>query len=159
MKKIRMNANEGDSKREPHITDKRVGKRLRVRRDALGLSQEWLGGQLGLTFQQIQKYEKGLNRIGASRLWQLSSVLQVPVTYFFEDEPQVAVDGEHGQFVRFLSSPEAVRLNQAFMRVRDVKVRRRVLDLVLAMSHEGALPVEATDGPHYCANAFEPRAA
>ena len=108
------------------------------------MSQEKLGESLGITFQQIQKYEKGTNRIGASRLQHIARVLSVPVSYFFEDAPAPA--GEEGQetgvsepasasyVVDFLSSSEGLQLNRAFVRVKDAKLRRRILDLVKAVA-------------------------
>jgi transcriptional regulator with XRE-family HTH domain len=109
----------------------------------LGMSQEKLGENLGITFQQIQKYEKGTNRIGASRLQHIARVLTVPVSFFFEDAPGgVAVEPDAGGLaerpsasyvVDFLSSSEGVQLNKAFIRIRDPKVRRKVIELVRAM--------------------------
>ena len=77
------------AKKAPNPTDKHVGARVRMRRMMLSMSQEKLGDALGLTFQQVQKYEKGTNRIGASRLQQISHILQVPVAFFFEGVPHV----------------------------------------------------------------------
>jgi transcriptional regulator with XRE-family HTH domain len=112
----------------------------------LSMSQEKLGESLGITFQQIQKYEKGTNRIGASRLQNIARVLSVPVSYFFEDAPVPAEAGE-GQpanfaessasfVVDFLSSNEGLQLNRAFVRVKDAKVRRRIIELVRALAGE-----------------------
>jgi transcriptional regulator with XRE-family HTH domain len=104
----------------------------------LGMSQEKLGEALGITFQQIQKYEKGTNRIGASRLQHIASVLTVPVSFFFEDAPGTPNDAaglaEHSRdyVVDFLSSSEGVQLNKAFVRIKDAKLRRRIIDLVRA---------------------------
>jgi transcriptional regulator with XRE-family HTH domain len=83
------------AKKAPNPTDKHVGSRVRMRRMMLGMSQEKLGDALGLTFQQVQKYEKGTNRIGASRLQQISHILQVPVAFFFEGAPSAQVVGRH----------------------------------------------------------------
>jgi transcriptional regulator with XRE-family HTH domain len=110
----------------------------------LSMSQEKLGESLGITFQQIQKYEKGTNRIGASRLQHIARVLSVPVSYFFEDAPdQPGGDAPSGLaessasfVVDFLSSTEGLQLNRAFIRIKDPKVRRRVIDLVRAMAGE-----------------------
>lgn len=124
----------------PNPIDKHVGSRVRMRRVLVGLSQERLGESLGVTFQQVQKYEKGTNRIGASRLQQMSSVLGVPVSFFFEDVP---VDSTAGGFsdgagsdyvVDFLSTTEGVSLTRAFTRVRDAKVRRRLVDLIVSIA-------------------------
>jgi transcriptional regulator with XRE-family HTH domain len=112
----------------------------------LGMSQEKLGEHLGITFQQIQKYEKGTNRIGASRLQHIASVLQVPVAFFFEDAPgtpaeAAAADGmaearPANYIVSFLSSSEGIQLNKAFVRIKDPKLRRRIIDLVRALAGE-----------------------
>jgi transcriptional regulator with XRE-family HTH domain len=110
----------------------------------LSMSQEKLGESLGITFQQIQKYEKGTNRIGASRLQHIARVLSVPVSYFFEDAPgqveagtAVGLAETSASFVvDFLSSAEGLQLNRAFIRVKDPKVRRRIIDLVRAMAGE-----------------------
>ncbi|MBB4193570.1 transcriptional regulator with XRE-family HTH domain [Rhizobium aethiopicum] len=108
------------------------------------MSQEKLGESLGITFQQIQKYEKGTNRVGASRLQNISSILNVPVSFFFEDAP-----GEHAgaaggmaeasssnYVVDFLSSSEGLQLNRAFVKISDPKVRRKVVELVKALAAE-----------------------
>ena len=116
-----------------------------MRRVLLGMSQEKLGEALSLTFQQVQKYEKGTNRIGASRLQQISKSLNVPPAYFFDGAPafDAAVDGashsaaaEAGStyVVDFLSTTEGLHLNRAFARIQDAKVRRRIVDLVSALA-------------------------
>lgn len=107
----------------------------------LGMSQEKLGEHLGLTFQQIQKYEKGINRIGASRLFDLAKVLAVPVQYFYEELP-VTGDGARGfaeppaesYAVEFLGSREGLELNKAFARITDPRVRRSIVELVRAFA-------------------------
>jgi transcriptional regulator with XRE-family HTH domain len=124
-------------KKAPNPTDKHVGSRVRMRRMMLGMSQEKLGDSLGLTFQQVQKYEKGTNRIGASRLQQISNILQVPVSFFFEGAPNV----EHGNsgfaeapspaYVSdFLATSDGLALTRSFMRIKNSKLRRRIVDLV-----------------------------
>jgi transcriptional regulator with XRE-family HTH domain len=132
--------------RKPNPVDVHVGSRVRYRRMIVGMSQEKLGEKMNLTFQQIQKYEKGTNRIGASRLFQLSKILDVPVGYFFEDAfansaPSHAIQGLHepeqeGFLLDFLNSREGLDLNKAFAKIQDPKVRRRVIDLVRALSEE-----------------------
>jgi transcriptional regulator with XRE-family HTH domain len=121
-------------KKAPNPIDKHVGSRVRMRRMMLQMSQEKLGEALGLTFQQVQKYEKGTNRIGASRMQQIAQVLQVPVSFFFEDAPGVsAPDGNapSPNFVSdFFSSADGLALSRAFMRLKDAKLRRRIVDLV-----------------------------
>jgi transcriptional regulator with XRE-family HTH domain len=132
------------NKKQPNPIDIHVGSRVRLRRMMLGMSQEKLGEQLGITFQQIQKYEKGTNRIGASRLQHIARVLSVPVAFFFEDAPPSPVVGTSGMaepeaanyIVDFLSSSEGIQLNKAFVRVKDAKQRRRIIDLVRAMAGE-----------------------
>ncbi|HET7715944.1 MAG TPA: helix-turn-helix domain-containing protein [Bauldia sp.] len=130
------------NKKQPNPIDIHVGSRVRLRRMMLGMSQEKLGEHLGITFQQIQKYEKGTNRIGASRLQHIARVLTVPVSFFFEDAPG-APQAEPGGMaerpsasyvVDFLSSSEGIQLNKAFIRIKDAKLRRKVIDLVRAMA-------------------------
>jgi transcriptional regulator with XRE-family HTH domain len=135
---------EKESKREPNPTDVHVGSRIRLRRNLLGMSQEKLGEQLGITFQQIQKYEKGTNRVGASRLQAIATILGVPVSFFFEDAPGAAKVGVGGagsdlsaaSAIEFCTSPEGLQLNRSFMRIKDVRVRRRIIDLVKTLGAE-----------------------
>jgi transcriptional regulator with XRE-family HTH domain len=121
-----------------NLVDVYVGARLRMRRTMLGMSQSKLGELLGVTFQQVQKYEKGSNRISASRLQQTARVLEVSPSYFFEGAPAqspelgFAEDPQQSYVVDFLASTEGLQLNRAFLRVRDPKVRRRIVDLVIA---------------------------
>src|SRR5690606_3091701 len=131
------------SKKKPNPIDVHVGSRIRLRRNLLGMSQEKLGEGLGITFQQIQKYEKGTNRVGASRLQAISSLLGVPVSYFFEDAPTgaeappgLAEDSATNYVVDFLNSAEGLQLNRSFVKITDSKVRKRVIDLVKALSSE-----------------------
>jgi len=128
--------------RQANTVDKRIGQRVKQRRLELGLSQERLAELLGVTFQQIQKYEKGANRIAASRLFDLSGALNVAVTYFFEGltlgvarEGGVAEEGE-GFVYDMLATPEGQQLLQIFGTIRSPKVRRRVVDLVRALAEE-----------------------
>ena len=110
----------------------------------LGMSQERLGESMGLTFQQVQKYEKGVNRIGASRLFQISKILDVPVQFFFEEAPNIGGDGSavrgmaepdsEAFILEFLNSREGLELNRAFVKIGDAKVRKSVVDLVRALS-------------------------
>ena len=126
------------AKKAPNPIDKHVGSRVRMRRMMLAMSQEKLGDALGLTFQQVQKYEKGTNRIGASRLQQISSILQVPVSFFFEGASQLegsslseANDAPSPAYVSdFLATSDGLALTKAFMRIADAKLRRRIVDLV-----------------------------
>ena len=133
------------AKKAPNPIDKHVGSRVRMRRMMLGMSQEKLGDALGLTFQQVQKYEKGTNRIGASRLQQISQILKVPVAFFFEGAPHLAggpiPEGiEHAPspaYVSdFLATSDGLSLTKAFMRIPDAKLRRRIVDLVQQIAGE-----------------------
>jgi transcriptional regulator with XRE-family HTH domain len=122
-----------------NVVDAYVGARLRMRRVMLGMSQGKLGQLLGVTFQQIQKYEKGANRISASRLRQASHVLEVPVEFFYEGAPTPAASGatESGTQpfdIAFLATTEGFQLNRAFLRIRDPKVRRRIVELVVSLA-------------------------
>ncbi|KQQ56483.1 MULTISPECIES: helix-turn-helix domain-containing protein [Rhizobium/Agrobacterium group] len=134
-----------ENKKKPNPIDIHVGSRIRLRRTMLGMSQEKLGESLGITFQQIQKYEKGTNRVGASRLQNISGILNVPVSFFFEDAPGDQAVGASGMaeasssnyVVDFLSSSEGLQLNRAFVKISDPKVRRRIVDLVKALAAEG----------------------
>jgi transcriptional regulator with XRE-family HTH domain len=127
------------AKKAPNPIDKHVGSRVRMRRMMLGMSQEKLGDALGLTFQQVQKYEKGTNRIGASRVQQISQILQVPVSFFFEGAPTVhsgtrqegVADAPSPAYISdFLATSDGLALTKAFMRIGDSKLRRRIVDLV-----------------------------
>ncbi len=132
-------------KKSPNPTDKHVGARVRMRRMMLGMSQEKLGDALGLTFQQVQKYEKGTNRIGASRLQQISQILQVPVSFFFEGAPAINNDGSGfddapspAYISDFLATSDGLALTRSFMRIKDSKLRRRIVDLVEQIAGEDA---------------------
>jgi transcriptional regulator with XRE-family HTH domain len=125
------------ARKAPNPIDKHVGSRVRMRRKMLAMSQEKLGAALGLTFQQVQKYERGANRIGASRLQQISHVLQVPVEFLFEGAPTAsAPHGSVGsalsvtQIDDFISDSDGLRLIGAFMRIDNAAVRRRIVKLV-----------------------------
>ena len=126
-------------KKAPNHVDRHVGSRVRLRRMLLGLSQEKLGDALGLTFQQVQKYEKGVNRIGASRLQQIAQFLKVDVAYLFEglsgEKPQPGFAEEGTAFVmEFLSSSEGLQLNRGFARIKDPRVKRRLIALINALA-------------------------
>jgi transcriptional regulator with XRE-family HTH domain len=129
------------AKKAPNPIDKYVGSRVRMRRMMLGMSQEKLGNALGLTFQQVQKYEKGTNRIGASRLQQISNILQVPVSFFFEGAPDLpAKAGELAEapspmyVADFLATSDGLALTRAFMRIHDSRLRRKIVELVEQMA-------------------------
>ncbi len=135
--------------------DVHVGSRIRLRRTLLGLSQERLGDALGLTFQQIQKYERGINRVGASRLFDLARVLDVPISFFFDDMPEAVGGGNPppppatmplGGFAEaqegfgteaHLNRRETLDLVRAYYRISDPAVRKRVFDLIKSLAPEG----------------------
>ncbi len=143
----------------PSPIDAHVGARIRLRRTLLGLSQERLGESLGLTFQQVQKYERGLNRVGASRLFDLSRVLDVPIAFFFDDMPE-QLSGRHGRGHSTLHTGgfadrqdafgtdealhrrETLELVRAYYRITDPAVRKRVFELVKSMG-----PADETKTP------------
>jgi transcriptional regulator with XRE-family HTH domain len=136
---------EENNKKKPNPIDTHVGSRIRLRRNMLGMSQEKLGENLGITFQQIQKYEKGTNRVGASRLQAIATILGVPVAFFFEDAPGhetagrgFSEDSSTAFAVEFCSTTEGLQLNRAFVRIGDPKVRRKIIDLVKALSDDAA---------------------
>ena len=133
------------AKKAPNPIDKHVGSRVRMRRMMLGMSQEKLGDAIGLTFQQVQKYEKGSNRIGASRLQQIALILQVPVSFFFEGAPPppiqatgLSVPLDPDLTTGLLSTSEGLVLARAFMRIRNVRLRRRIVELVEEMAADAA---------------------
>jgi transcriptional regulator with XRE-family HTH domain len=130
--------------RRANPMDVHVGSRVRLRRMLLGMSQEKLGEHLGLTFQQVQKYEKGVNRIGASRLFDLARVLGVPIQFFYDEAPSGMRGAEaapgfadqpgESYVVEFLGSREGLELNKAFARITDPKVRRSIVEMVRALA-------------------------
>jgi len=120
----------------------------------IGLSQEKMGEMLGLTFQQVQKYEKGVNRIGAGRLYQIADILGVPISYFYEgfvsseERSHHAANDDAGTkpVMEFLSSGEGLQLTLAFMRIKDGKVRKKVIDLIKSLA-EGVEAPAASPPP------------
>jgi transcriptional regulator with XRE-family HTH domain len=129
------------SGKRPNPTDVYVGSRVRMRRKMLGLSQEKLGEKLGITFQQIQKYEKGTNRVGASRLQAMATALDVPVSYFFPDTaPHAGTSGlqeESAAFMMdFMSTSEGLDLSRAFTRLRNAKLRRKIVELIRILAED-----------------------
>ena len=136
-------------KKIPNPVDRHVGSRVRMRRVLLGMSQEKLGEALNLTFQQVQKYEKGTNRIGASRLNQLSKILSAPVSFFFDGAPLDAslgddspmmtafADNEQATYISdIMSTPDGLQLAKAFSRIQDSKRRRMVIALASTLAEE-----------------------
>ena len=148
-------------KKSPNPIDKHVGSRVRMRRVLIGMSQERLGGALGLTFQQVQKYERGTNRIGASRLQQIAGVLSVPPAFFFEDMPNSDPAAETGfaeegagSVVDFLSTAEGLALNKAFIRIKEARIRKKIIDLVNALADGDGAPApegEEESAEHHAA--------
>jgi len=127
----------------PHPVDIHVGSRVRMRRTLLGMSQEKLGDALALTFQQVQKYERGANRVGASRLFEISQILDVPVSFFFEEmSPETAALTPHSvapesseEFERDpLAKRETLELVRAYYRISDPRVRKRLFELTKAVA-------------------------
>ena len=122
------------SVKTPHSTDKHVGNRVRTRRMMLGLTQEKLADALRLTFQQVQKYEKGANQISASRLQHLSDILHVPIGYFFEGNPeQSKTVGSAPSFTyvtEYLATSDGIALTKAFTDIKNTKLRRSIVALV-----------------------------
>ncbi|HQT67459.1 MAG: transcriptional regulator [Rhodospirillales bacterium 20-60-12] len=136
----------------PSPIDIHVGSRVRLRRTLLGMSQERLGDALGLTFQQVQKYERGVNRVGASRLFDIARVLDVPISFFFDDMPEgmneTPISGPRGRSYGFaeaqepfaagiddhLTKRETLELVRAYYRITDVAVRKRVFDLIKSLA-------------------------
>jgi transcriptional regulator with XRE-family HTH domain len=132
------------NKKKPNPIDAHVGGRIRLRRNMTGMSQEKLGEHLGITFQQIQKYEKGTNRVGASRLQAIASIMEVPPAFFFENAPTdehtpiggLSEDSSMTSVMEFCSSSEGIQLNRAFVKIGDPKIRRRILELVKSLSDD-----------------------
>ncbi|HEY1711044.1 MAG TPA: helix-turn-helix transcriptional regulator [Rhizomicrobium sp.] len=131
-------------KKQASEIDAYVGRRVRLRRMLIDMSQEKLGALLGLTFQQVQKYEKGVNRIGAGRLFEMSKMLGVKIDYFYEgvDEEKLPVSSRSSEkrdeppVMEFVSSGEGMQLSLAYMRIKDTKLRKRVLELVKEIADE-----------------------
>lgn len=137
--------------RSANAVDRRLGQRLRARRLEIGLSQERLADLLGITFQQVQKYEKGVNRIAASRLFEIASALEVPVSFFFEGlsaeaASGVAEEGRDSELFEHLIRPDAVQLLALFSSIENPRLRRRIVDLVRILAEEDA--ADEDDGAH-----------
>ncbi len=140
-------ATTNDAERAPNPIDIHVGRRVRQRRKTLGVTQERLAEDLGLTFQQVQKYERGANRVSASKLYEIAKSLRTSIAYFFEGLADPSTAGENPgvaeptteQFVtEFLMTPEGLELAEVFPKIRRARVRRRVLELVRSMAEEDA---------------------
>jgi transcriptional regulator with XRE-family HTH domain len=144
----------GEKESRPSPIDVHVGTRIRLRRTLLGMSQERLGEALGLTFQQVQKYERGVNRVGASRLFDLSRVLDVPISFFFDDMPETLATtyGSPSSARRSLgfaenqesfgddtmNRRETLELVRAYYRITDPAVRKRVFELIKSLVPESS---------------------
>ncbi|ASY61452.1 helix-turn-helix transcriptional regulator [Sinorhizobium sp. CCBAU 05631] len=139
-----LNPSPEKTKGKPEPVDIHVGRRIRMRRVWMQVTQMALAEAIGVTFQQVQKYEKGTNRVGASRLQQIADALDVPVSYFFEDMPGATADDadRSGQknlqpeIMEFVSSSEGLALIRAFSRIADERVRSRTLGLVKALAEQ-----------------------
>ena len=146
---------------KPNPIDVHVGKRLRLRRTLLGMSQERLGELLGLTFQQVQKYERGVNRIGSSRLFELGQILDVPISFFFDDLPETVAGAggglsgyatpglaeertafDHEDDALPLDKRETLELVRAYYRIGDPAVRKRLFELAKALANLAAAPAK-----------------
>ena len=127
-------------RRSPSSIDRFVGSRVRLRRTALGVTQERLAQALGVTFQQVQKYEKGANRIGAGRLQEIARVLDAPPSFFYEGAPEIVSTGvrepAHTSATSVMLPAESLQLIKAFMTIRDDRLRSSVLDLVRALARQ-----------------------
>jgi transcriptional regulator with XRE-family HTH domain len=132
-----------DLDRMPNPIDQHVGLRIRLRRKELGVSQEKLADAIGLTFQQVQKYERAANRVSASKLYEMARALQTSIAYFYEGLGDTTLnapltDESRPQFHDFLLTSEGMELAGAFPKIRRARVRRRILDLVRAMVEDEA---------------------
>ena len=131
--------------KSPNPIDRHVGSRVRMRRMLVGMSQEKLGEALGITFQQVQKYEKGTNRISASRLQHIARILGVTIGFFYEGAPDANGSAEAGlaeassppYMADFVSSADGLELMQSFQLIKDSRVRKRIVDLVSAIARGG----------------------
>ena len=130
--------------RSANPVDVHVGTRVRLRRQVLKMSQEKLGDQLGVTFQQVQKYERGANRIGASRLWKISDVLNVPINFFFDGLNDQAAQGEFAEndqmpiVYDFINSSDGVALAKAVSQIKSKAVRRQILELARSLANDAS---------------------
>lgn len=137
------------SVKSPNPIDVFVGARVRLQRQVLGMSQGTLAGALNITFQQVQKYEKGTNRIGASRLQEIARILGVPVSFFFRDGDDLPASTlgigvpnvEANSVMQFLGTADGLKLNQAFLRIKDPAVRRSIIIFIESLSNSHMLAV------------------
>lgn len=126
-----------------NVIDAAVGSRIRRQRKIREMTQTALATRLGITFQQVQKYENGTNRVGSSRLQDIANILNVPVSHFFEDgftaPPRVPKMTADDAVLRFLVSEEGLALNRAFQRVKDPKLRRKIVSLIRALANDHSM--------------------
>jgi transcriptional regulator with XRE-family HTH domain len=139
------------AKKPLNSIDTHVGSRVRIRRMMLGMTQEKLGDALGISFQQVQKYEKGTNRVSAGRLHHISHVLQVPVPFFFEGAPHVPGQSEgigvapsSNYVTDFLASSDGLILTKAFRRIKEPKLRQRIVSLVEEIAGADESPLKTS---------------
>ncbi len=127
--------------RSPNPVDRHVGLRIRLRRKELGVSQERLADSIGLTFQQVQKYERAANRVSASKLWEMARALKTSIGYFYdglgEPSAEVTPDADRDQVHEFLMTPEGMELAALFPKIRRARLRRKILELVRELAEEG----------------------
>ena len=141
----------------PNPIDSHVGNRVRMQRILLNMSQEKLGEALGITFQQVQKYEKGVNRISASRLQRISQILNVPPSFFFQNAPGQTANGAEASgfsdsassqyIVESLSTSEGLQLNRAFARISEPKTRKRIVELVATIAEQLEKQIDKSIAP------------
>lgn len=125
-------------KKAPNSIDLHIGSRIKFRRVMLGMTQEQLGDALGTSFQQVQKYEKGINRIGASRLHSVANCLDVPITFFFEGQPaelEVGLDQSASQLAEMMKSKDCIELAMAYLAIQDKDVQKKILALVRSVEN------------------------
>ena len=127
-----------ENKKKPNPIDIHVGSRIRLRRTMLGMSQEKLGESLGITFQQIQKYENGVNRIGSGRLQKIAAILGVPISALFNEDAKASAAGADQVLTQILSKPDAMRLLWAFDTIKDSKQRLALVNLVEYMGRQAS---------------------
>lgn len=127
--------------RSPNPVDRHVGLRIRLRRKELGVSQERLADSIGLTFQQVQKYERAANRVSASKLWEMARALKTSIGYFYdglgEPSAEVTPDADRDLVHEFLMTPEGMELAALFPKIRRARLRRKILELVRELAEEG----------------------
>ncbi|QLF71960.1 helix-turn-helix transcriptional regulator (plasmid) [Peteryoungia desertarenae] len=138
-------------KKLPNSIDVHVGARIRLRRRTIGMSQETLADGLGITFQQVQKYEKGMNRVGASRLQNIAEILNVPIPYFFEESPGMlgeSMDMGANELNDFMSSKEGIALASAFLAIEDKRIRQNIMNLLRSLGPSASTQSDSDSAIH-----------